>query len=546
MDLGKKNILFALLILTVLYVLLIVYGYEYIGRLAYFVLYMLVSLGLYIYISYQLKKQKKIFDKELVGKYKQLEILTSIYSTLNINTPLPETGGWAASPDLLKKIIETITHKQPKLIVEASSGVSSIIAGYCLKKIGGGKVISLEHDILYVEKSRTLIKKHRLEDFVEIIHAPLIKHQINNEEWIWYDISALEKAALIDMVVVDGPPYYVQKLSRYPVIPLLYNKMSDNSILLLDDGVRTEEKKMTEMWKKEFEHISIEYYNFEFGAFVLNKKITDNSEKALLAFTTANQLSYNIKGIKSILSNKADNVDLIVFDDASNDGTVEWCRVNNITIVTKSEAKGLTHSWNLAYQIFKEEDYKHLIFSNSDIIVPKKALENLLVQNEKFIIVSPLSTKKGVGHQPLQDVKAYHQFEEDEYDYLNTQIIQDKINQKKGAETIKEVNYVNGFFFAVNREIINYEYSDIELFNPENRNVGNEDELCKKVTQPIAIVVNSYVFHFKGVSIEVTNMDNQNYDLNIYRNLNWQDAERLKNSSWRKLWFKAKYRLGIR
>jgi len=274
------------------------------------------------------------------------------------------------------------------------------------------------------------------------------------------------------------------------------------------------------------------------------KKGSNNSQKTLLAFTTANQLPYNIKGIKSIMANKPKYVDLIVFDDASNDGTVEWCRDNNITIVTKSTAKGLTHSWNLAYQLFKDEGYKHLIFSNSDIIVPKSALEHLLAQNEKFIIVSPLSTLKGVGHQPLQDVKAYHQFDYDEYNYLNTQTIQDFVSQNNSTEPAKDINYINGFFFSVNREIINYEFSTTELFNPENHNVGNEDELCRKVTQPIAIVTNSYIFHFKGVSIEVTNIDNQNYDLNIYRNLNWQDAEKLKNSTWRKLWFKIKYKLG--
>lgn len=546
MNLGKKNIILVLLILIVLYSSVIIYGEQYLNHSSYFILYLITSLGLYISFLIKTKTTKEEVESGINGKYKQLEILTSIYSTLDIKIPLPETGGWAASPDLLRKISETIFHKQPTIIVEASSGVSSIIAGYCLKKIGKGKIISLEHDILYVEKSRALIQKHQLEGYVEIIHAPLIEYQINNKEWVWYDISALKKTSSIDMIIVDGPPYYIQKLSRYPVIPLLYEKMSDNSILLLDDGARDEEKTMTKMWKEEFEHILIEYFPFESGAFVLNKKIADNSSKTLLAFTTANQLSYNIKGIKSILTNKPDYVDLVVFDDSSNDGTVEWCRDNYITIITKVTAKGLTHSWNLAYQLFKEENYKHLIFSNSDIIVPKYALEHLLSQNENFIIVSPLSTKKGVGHQPLQDIKAYHQFEEDEYDYLNTQLIQDKIKQNKTTELAKEVDYVNGFFFAVNRDIINYEYSKTELFNPKNHNVGNEDELCKKVTQPIAIVTNSYIFHFKGVSIEVTNMDNQNYDLNIYRNLNWQDAEKLKNSIFQKLWFKIKYKLGLR
>jgi hypothetical protein len=112
-------------------------------------------------------------------------------------------------------------------------------------------------------------------------------------------------------------------------------------------------------------------------------------------------------------------------------------------------------------------------------------------------------------------------------------------------EKSKEKDYINGFFFSVNRDIIKYEYSKTQLFHPKNHNVGNEHELCERVTQPIAIVLNSYIFHFKGVSLEVTNLDDQSYEYNIYRDLNWQQAEKIKNSIWRKLWFKIKYKLKL-
>ena len=53
------------------------------------------------------------------------------------------------------------------------------------------------------------------------------------------------------------------------------------------------------------------------------------------------------------------------------------------------------------------------------------------------------------------------------------------------------------------------------------------------------------IFHFKGISLEVTNLDNQSYEYNIYRDLNWQQAEKIKRSSIRKLWFKIKYKLNL-
>lgn len=545
MKIGKKNILIILIIFIALYAIIISFGEKYLGHLSYFILYIIVSFGLYVNYTLKTKRLKIELEKDTQAKYKQLEILTSIYSYLDIKRPLPETGGWAAHPDFLKKITETIQLKEPSFIVEASSGVSSIIIGYCLKKIGGGKVISLEHDINYVEKSRKLIIDHNLQEFVEIVHAPLKNYSINNKEWIWYDIDCLKDTSLIDMIVVDGPPHYIQELSRYPVIPLLYDKMSNNSVLVLDDGIREEEKEITRMWEAEFEDLSIEFLNFVSGAFIVNKSKTDNTERTLLAFTTANQLEYNIKGLKSIIENKPDYIDVVVYDDASIDGTVEWCRDNNIPIVTKEKALGLTHSWNLAYKKFKKENYKYLMFSNSDIIVPKKSLEAILSKNQNYIIVSPLSTKIGVGHQPKQDVRNFYKLPFDEYNYLNTNEIQEYINKNQLTTTSVEVDYINGFFFSVNRDIIDYEYSEDELFYPGNQNVGNEHELCQRVTKPIAIVTNAYIFHFKGISLEVTNLDNQSYEYNIYRDLNWQQAEKIKKSNWRKFWFKVKYKLKL-
>ena len=123
MDLGKKNILATLAIFIVLYIVIVVYGQQYLGDYAYFLLYLVVALGLYVNFLLKTKLLKTGIDIDINGKYKQLEILTGLYGLLDIKVPLPETGGWAASPDLLKKITDIILKKKPLFIVEASSGV---------------------------------------------------------------------------------------------------------------------------------------------------------------------------------------------------------------------------------------------------------------------------------------------------------------------------------------------------------------------------------------------------------------------------------------
>lgn len=272
LKIGNKEILVFLLVLIVLICLVELLLKDFIGVFAYYLLIILISGTFYIFFRNSLKNiEERTFD--LVDKrYKQIERLNSLYLSLEIKKPLPFTGGWAAFPDLLEEIKKNALEKKPKLVVEASSGVSSIILGYCMKKNGFGKVISLEHDIEYVGKTKDLIEQHGLQDFVSIVHAPLVEHDINSTKYQWYCLDALKTIDSIDLVVVDGPPFYIQSKSRYPVIPLLYDKMANGSSLILDDGNRKDEKTIVDLWVKEFKGLNFEYIDLEAGAFLVQKK----------------------------------------------------------------------------------------------------------------------------------------------------------------------------------------------------------------------------------------------------------------------------------
>jgi hypothetical protein len=105
--------------------------------------------------------------------YRQIESLLSLFFTIRPEFLLPEMRDWGASPDLLKKIVEIILMEKPAFTVEASSGVSTFVIAYCLKKVGRGKVVSVEHDAKYATTSQNLISLHGLEEIATIVHAPL-------------------------------------------------------------------------------------------------------------------------------------------------------------------------------------------------------------------------------------------------------------------------------------------------------------------------------------------------------------------------------------
>lgn len=184
--------------------------------------------------------------------FRQAEALAGLYNTLDIQHPLPTTRHRAASPDFLHLLAREIFRVQPELIVEAGSGTSTLVAAYCLKKLGRGKIISLDHLEKYADISRQTIKSHGLDKFAEVRYAPIKEYEIDDKKYPWYDNTGLEALGRIDLLVVDGPPRNIAVDARYPAIPILIDKLHENSIVLLDDGARPAEKEIVAQWKQKY------------------------------------------------------------------------------------------------------------------------------------------------------------------------------------------------------------------------------------------------------------------------------------------------------
>jgi predicted O-methyltransferase YrrM len=207
--------------------------------------------------------------------YRQIEALFSIFSLLKLNHPLPSMREWAISPDLAALIISLVHEHKPKLVVEASSGISTLVVAYCLQQIGEGSVISLEHEAQYADASRDQVGRHGLQNIAKVIHAPLVPVTIADQTWQWYDIAP-HRAILqpIDLLIIDGPPGDLQHQSRYPVLPLLFDALSENAVVVLDDGDRVDEQAIVARWQQDFPSIQVQRITNEKGAFVLHVRKT--------------------------------------------------------------------------------------------------------------------------------------------------------------------------------------------------------------------------------------------------------------------------------
>tara|TARA_B110000116_G_C16784723_1_gene560264 strand:- start:1161 stop:1928 length:768 start_codon:yes stop_codon:yes gene_type:complete len=211
----------------------------------------------------------KLYPKyKIQNHYNQLELLIPLYNQLDIKRPLPHTKGYAASPDFLLEIINIIKNMKPSVIIEAGSGVSTLVAGYALKQNKHGKIFSLDHDEKYTNLTKKEIVNHNLQKYSEVVHAPLIKY---DDDLIWYDLDSIKNLGSIDFLIIDGPPSKNSKDARYPAIPLLIKRIKIGGILILDDGRRNKEQSVVRKWKNEFNCFDFKYIDNDKGAFILER-----------------------------------------------------------------------------------------------------------------------------------------------------------------------------------------------------------------------------------------------------------------------------------
>jgi len=229
--------------------------------------------------------------------------------------------------------------------------------------------------------------------------------------------------------------------------------------------------------------------------------------KNLLVITVAGQL----KWLEEAISTLRDKLDVVVIDDGTPGDIIKgFCRQKKLDILTKLKPMGLTNSWNLAYQYFKENNYDNCILSNDDVRFPKGFSAGLLKGLDKFDIVASLTNSPGYGYDlqssPFcQDVKRFVNLKPTN---KNVNKIQQTLLERYRNNQFRPSNFFNGFCFAFSRSISKFVYNKQFLFNPTHINTFNEFDLAHRIEKKsgrIGICKTSYVFHWKAKTTEKLN-----------------------------------------
>lgn len=203
-------------------------------------------------LSSALERSQKQNLAELANQFAQLEGLMSVHAELSNRRALPRSRGWAASPDFLAELIALAHERRPQVIIECSSGLSTLVLAACMRNMGGGHVYSLEHDESYAAKTRRLLEVHGLQAFATVIIAPLVPARFGGWSGRWYSLEVLPDALRAQLIVVDGPPQDSGPLARYPAVPALLGRLDADGLVVLDDADRNDEREAVNSWLREF------------------------------------------------------------------------------------------------------------------------------------------------------------------------------------------------------------------------------------------------------------------------------------------------------
>ncbi|MCW8831378.1 MAG: class I SAM-dependent methyltransferase, partial [Gammaproteobacteria bacterium] len=125
---------------------------------------------------------------------------SEIQARLGLPQPLPHNPTWSAAPDFIGLIVEHCLQAKPAVIVECSSGLTTLALARCCQLNGGGRVVSLENGEEYAEQTRRQLQASGLEAYAQVIHAPL-ERVFLDRDYDWYQLKNLPEVS-IDMLVI--------------------------------------------------------------------------------------------------------------------------------------------------------------------------------------------------------------------------------------------------------------------------------------------------------------------------------------------------------
>ncbi|HPK22230.1 MAG TPA: glycosyltransferase [Smithella sp.] len=240
----------------------------------------------------------------------------------------------------------------------------------------------------------------------------------------------------------------------------------------------------------------------DFVKYRLPKKESFRKPRVGIIITSFNQIDYTDRALESFYATINKNIDyeLWLLDDSSSEdieGIYHKYKDRGVKFFKNKTNNGLTSLWNKGIELNKDKDY--LILCNNDVVFSNYWADHLigsLKASPGFAVAVPVTNAP--GHVPAQHIANFvdDYVPSDNQDEIN--LICTKVKNKNFRKTAKG----NGFCFAARASLFRQMSTQGGPFNEKFPLYGSEEDFFRRVKPKTMIVPESFVFHYKHVSVE--------------------------------------------
>ena len=167
---------------------------------------------------------------------------------------------FSLNPYTILHVLNDILLNNRKVVFEFGTGLSTIVISKFIK-INNLSVefFSIDDNQEWQNLILKELKKNKCDNKVQMSCCEikeLDSTQLNCfDNMFWYDLNELGKTKNkitnnIDLLLVDGPSTGSSKFNRYPAVPFLQDKLSNNVAIYLDDTRRSGEEEILYKWNE--------------------------------------------------------------------------------------------------------------------------------------------------------------------------------------------------------------------------------------------------------------------------------------------------------
>lgn len=213
----------------------------------------------------------RVREQQDAHQLRQIQAITALHQLIPFEAISPWMTGWAATPEFAATLYDMVREQKPLTVVELGSGASTVVMAAALEQNGVGRLVSVDQDSKYAAQTRASLDRHGLSHRAEVVHAPLADVRINEQTWLWYDVENIPFDAAIDLLVIDGPHRELQKMARYPAIPLMIDRLSPDAVIVLDDADRKDEQRALQRWASEYDNLNVRFLSSMKGTAIITR-----------------------------------------------------------------------------------------------------------------------------------------------------------------------------------------------------------------------------------------------------------------------------------